>query len=210
MVCGPDVFRLIEVADQVMQRHAMRVAPPAPAPAGQPRVDPWAEALSLYEQGLIDDAALQRLRRLAARGELRPVDVAVLRFEAQRRGATRPSSKEEEGLRLLKARRARLLNARQSSQQTLQRVEAQIADLDARIREKEEAARAVLPQDEERARQLLEEKVLFEESKARLEEQARALREDIQSLEDVLAQIEAKIVELEAMQTRAELHARRT
>jgi len=207
MTCGPDIFQLIEVADQVMQRHATRVAPPQTA--SRSRIDPWAEALTLYEQGLIDDAALQRLRRLAERGELRPVDVAVLRFEARKRSTTRPAS-EEEGLRLLKARRARLLSAQQASRETLRRVEAQIAELEDRIQEKEEAARAVVAQDEARARRFLEEKAVFEESKARLEKQARALREDIQALDDVLAQVEAKRVELEAMRTRAEIHAHRT
>lgn len=207
MGCGPDVFRLVEVADQVLQRHRAQDAVSAARPAVS-QVDPWAEALRLYEQGLIDDAALERLRRLAEQGQLRPVDVAVLRFEAQKRGQVRHPLEEEEGLRLLRARRARLLRAQEASRQVIQRLERQIAALEERAQEKEQAARAVIARDEVTARRLLQEKLVFEETKARLEEQARGLREDLQTLEDVIAQIEAKILELEAVQARADLHSR--
>ncbi len=206
MVCGPDILRLIDVADRMLQRHTAYAPPPAPAQRTSGG-DAWRQLIDLYEQGAIDDDTFQRLKSLAERGQLRPVDVAVLRYEArQQAAAARPSREEEEGLRLLKARRARLLTARRASEQTLSKVEAQIADLDARIQEKESAARAVIATDEDKARRFLEEKHLFEESRARLEEQAQALREDIRALDDVLAQVEAKIVELEAMQSRATIY----
>lgn len=206
MVCGPDILHLLDVADRTLQRHTAYAPPPTLAR----RVsggDAWRQLLDLYEQGSIDEATFQQLKPLAERGQLRPVDVAVLQYEARHHGKRlRPSVEEEEALRLLKARRARLLAARRTSEQTLNKVEQQIADLEKRIQEKEGTARAVVVRDEEQARQLLHEKHLFEESKARLEEQARALREDIQALDDVVAQVDAKIVELEAMQSRASIY----
>ncbi len=202
-MCGPDVLRLVDIADRIVQRHTPSSGSGSRRPASSG--DPWQEALRLYEQGILDEATFRRLQRLAETRALRPVDVAVAQYEARRRRAG-PPSEEERALRLLKSRREQLLTARATLQNTLTRLERQIADLEARIRQKTEAARAALAQDETRARRYLEQKVRLEETRNRLQEQAKALQDDLHSLEDVLAQIEAKITELEAIHVRSTLY----
>ncbi len=207
MMCGPDVGRLIAIADQLLQHHEKQhVTSPSPStvrpPAGE---ELWARVMRLYEQGDIDEATLQKYRALAERGALRAVDVAVLQYEVRQRRRAAPLSEEEQALRQLRTRRARLEAVRRSTERTLEHLLAQIRSLDERIAAKEQAARDAVAHDEEQARRYVEEKLALSATREHLQRQAAALQADLDTLKDVLLQIEAQIAALEAVQQRAEV-----
>ncbi len=213
MGCGPDLLRLFDLADALMrenQVHRREACCPEerPTPRAVPSVR---EQLGeMYERGELDEPTYQRLREMAARGRLRPVDLAVLRYERRQRKRAQPPSEEETAIRQLRARIAQLERARAESSEVLATLEAKIAEIEDRAREREEAARRAVAEDETLARRHLLERQALLESRQRLREQAEALREDLDRLEGLKAQLEAKVAELEALRSREALQTLRT
>jgi len=165
----------------------------------------------MYERGELDEKTFRELKDLAARGRLQPVDLAVLRYERQQRIKTRPRVSEEDvAIRKLRARIARLEEAREESSQVLASLRERIADMEARAQQREEGARQVVATDEALARRYLMEKQELVEAQARLEAQAQALEEDLARLDELRGKLEAKVAELEALRSRRELQSLRT
>jgi len=210
MGCGPDLFRLFDLADTLVRDNRSRRRA-IHRPVGQPQPSGPSLQEQLYEmygRGEIDEETFNALKKLAAQGQLRPVDLAVLRYERRRKGRRRRRESEEEAaLRELRARVAQLEEAREASAQVLASLQEQIEDVEARIRKREEAARRVVATDEELARRYLMEKQELLETQARLEAQAQALQADLTRLDELRGTLEAKITELEALRTRQELQA---
>jgi hypothetical protein len=109
-------------------------------------------------------------------------------------------------LRGIHSRLARLAEARTASAKVLADLEARQVDLNRRMAEKENAARASVETDEETARARLTEKLELVRSHARQVEQAEALRADLARLDDLRAQLEATAAELEAVRARSRLN----
>ncbi len=207
MGCGPDVGRLIALADQLIQQHHPPTQPTKGHMEHTATVDDlWARVVRLYEEGWIDEVTFNRFRALADRGVLRPVDVAVLQYETQRRAQQRRPSREEKTLRQLRARRARLVTVQQRSQETLARLMAHLQTLEHRIAAKEAAARDALPDNEAEARRYLEEKVALTAARDKLRQQIQALEADLTTLEDVILQIDTQMAALDAALHRVEVH----
>ena len=138
---------------------------------------------------------------------LRPADLAVHRVKARRRGPRLGGGETAAALRQVQVRLAQLEEAREASSRILADLEEQMAELEERTTDKEQAARELVATDEEAARRLLMEKADLEASRERLAEQARSLRDDLARLDDLRAQLEAKAAELEAVGAREELAA---
>ncbi len=210
MGCGPDLFRLFDLADTLVRDNRSR-RQAVHRPMGQPQPSGPSLQEQLYEmygRGEIDEETFNALKELAARGQLRPVDLAVLRYERRRKGRLRRRESEEEAaLRQLRARIAQLEEAREASARVLASLREQIEDVAARIQKREEAARRVVATDEALARRYLMEKQELLETQARLEAQAQALQADLTRLDELRGTLEAKITELEALRTRQELQA---
>ncbi len=216
MGCGPDVFRLFDLADAFMRENRARrqaaCCPeetmgrrPSPGPSVQEQL------YEMYGRGELDEPTFQRLKELAARGQLRPVDLAVLRYERRQQKRTQPPlSEEEAAIRQLRARIAQLEQARTDSAQVLETLEAKVREMEDRAREREEAARQAVARDESLARRYLLEKQTLLETRARLVEQAEALRKDMERLDGLKAQLEAKVAELEALRSRETLQTLQT
>ncbi len=213
MGCGPDLFRLFDLADDLVRENRSRRSAVAGRPATATPAGPSLreELYEMFGRGEIDERTFRQLKELADRGELRPVDLAVLRFERQRRTAPLRTEEGEEAaaLRQLRARIAQLEGAREASLRTLEELRAQIADVQARADRREEAARLAVAADEALARRYLQERQVLLETQERLEAQARALEEDLEKLEALKAQLEARVAELEALQARQALSSLR-
>ena len=213
MGCGPDVFRLFDLADTLVRDNRSRrygVYPPADQPPVGP--SPREQLYAMYARGEVDKETFRALKELAKRGELRAVDVAVLRYEQKRKPRPRssPASEEEVAIRQLQSRIAQLEEARKESSRVLTSLQEKIEDVKARAQKREEAARQLVSSDEALARRYLLEKQELLETQARLEEQAQALRDDLTKLDDLRGKLEAKVTELKALQSRQELQALQT
>jgi len=222
MGCGPDVFRLFDLADALVRANrSRRYAAYRPVGRPQPAGPSLQEQLyDMYGRGELDEKIFQDLKDLAARGQLRPVDLAVLRYERaygvaaqhhrrQKARARPPQSEEEVAIRQLRARIAQLEGAREESSRVLASLQEKIEDVRARAQKREEAARQAVATDEALARRYLTEKQELLGTQARLEEQAQALRDDLARLEKLKGELEAKVTELEALRSRQEISALR-
>jgi len=214
MGCGPDVFRLFDLADTLVRDNRSRrygTYPPTglPQPAGP---SPREQLYQMYARGEVDKKTFRALKELARRRELREVDLAVLRFEQRRKPKKKssPASEEEVAVRQLQSRIAQLEGAQEESSRVLTSLQEKIEDVRARAQKREEAARQVLPTDEALARRYLTEKQELLETQTRLEEQAQALQEDLAKLDDLRGKLEAKVTELKALHARQELQSLRT
>ncbi|HIC89493.1 MAG TPA: hypothetical protein EYP04_08835 [Anaerolineae bacterium] len=213
MGCGPDVFRLFDLADALVRDNRARRCETWPAAGSPQHPGPslQEQLYEMYERGELDEKTFRELKDLAARGRLQPVDLAVLRYERQQRIKTRPRVSEEDvAIRKLRARIARLEEAREESSQVLASLRERIADMEARAQQREEGARQVVATDEALARRYLMEKQELVEAQARLEAQAQALEEDLARLDELRGKLEAKVAELEALRSRRELQSLRT
>lgn len=212
MGCGPDVFRLFDLADTLVRDNRSRRYE-AYRPVGRPQPSgpsPQEQLYDMYGRGELDEQIFNDLKDLAARGQLRPVDLAVLRYERRQKVIARPPASEEEvAIRQLRARIAQLEGAREESSRVLASLQEKIEDVKARTRKREEAARQVVATDETLARRYLMEKQELVETEARLEEQAQALRDDLVRLDELRGELEAKVMELEALRSRQEIGALR-
>lgn len=220
MGCGPDVFRLFDLADTLVRDNRSRryeVYRPVglPQPAGPSLQE---QLYDMYGRGELDEKTFNDLKDLAARGQLRPVDLAVLRYERRQKVRARPPSSEEEvAIRQLRARIAQLEGAREESSRVLASLQEKIEDVKARAQRREEAARQVVTTDpstssghsEALARRYLMEKQELVATRTRLEEQAQSLRDDLTKLDELSGQLEAKVMELEALHSRQEIGALR-
>lgn len=221
MGCGPDVFRLFDLADTLVRDNRSRRYA-AYRPVGRPQPSgpsPQEQLYDMYGRGELDEQTFDDLKDLAARGQLRPVDLAVLRYERRQKTRTRPPASEEEvAIRQLRARIAQLEGAREESARVLASLQAKIEDVKARAQKREEAARQAVVSDpstgsgrrETLARRYLTEKQELLKTQARLEEQAQALRDDLARLDELKGELEAKVTELEALRSRQEIGALRT
>ncbi|NOZ26691.1 MAG: hypothetical protein GXP39_01380 [Chloroflexi bacterium] len=213
MGCGPDVFRLFDLADALVRDNRARRYRTWPA-TGQPQ--PPGPSLQeqlyeMYERGELDEETFRELKDLVSRGQLRPVDLAVLRYERRQKARSRPRESEEDvAIRKLRARIARLEEAREESSQVLTSLQERIADVEARAQQREEAARRAVATDEALARRYLMEKQELMETQVRLEAQAQALEEDLAKLDALREKLEAKVAELEALRSRQELQSLRS
>ncbi len=212
MRCGPDVFRLFDLADALVRdNRSRRYEAYRPVGIPQPTGPSLQEQLyDMYGRGELDEKTFNDLKDLAARGQLRPVDLAVLRYERRQKAKARPPESEEEiATRQLRARIGQLEGAREESAQVLASLEEKIGTLEAKAAQREKAAREVVVLDEARARQYLTEKQELEETQERLESQAQALRDDLARLDELRGKLETKVTELEAVRSRQELSALR-
>lgn len=213
MGCGPDVFRLFDLADTLVRdNRSRRHAAYRPAGRPQPSGPSLQEQLyDMYGRGELDEQTFNDLKDLAARGQLRPVDLAVLRYARRQKARTWPPASEEEvAIQQLKARIAQLEGAREESSRVLASLQAKIEDVKARTQKREEGARQVVATDEPLARRYLTEKQTLLETQARLEEQAQSLQDDLARLDELKGELEAKVAELEALRSRQEIGALRT
>jgi len=213
MGCGPDVFRLFDLADALIRDNRARRYGGAPSVGSSQAPGPSLreQLYEMYERGELDEETFRDLQDLAARGRLHPVDLAVLRYERRQKVNARPRESEEDvAIRKLRARIARLEEAREESSRVLASLRERIADMEERAQRREEAARLAVAKDETLARRYLMEKQELMEAQARLVEQARALEEDLARLGELQAKLEAKVIELEALRSRQELQTLRT
>jgi len=214
MGCGPDVFRLFDLADSLVRdNRSRRYGAYRPVGLPKPPTGPslQEQLYEMYGRGELDKETFQDLKGLAARGQLRPMDLAVLRYEGGRKAKDRsPASEEEVAVRQLQARIAQLEGAREDSSQVLTSLQEKIEDVKARAQKRAEAARQVVPTDEALARRYLTEKQELLNTQTRLEEQAQALRDDLARLDELRGKLEAKVMELEALRSRQELQTLQT
>jgi len=213
MGCGPDVFRLFDLADTLVRDNRSRrygAYPPAdqPPPVGP---SPREQLYAMYARGEVDKETFRALKELAKRGELRAVDVAVLRYEQKRKPKRKsPLTEEEVAIRQLQGRIAELEEAREESLRVLSSLQEKIEDVQARAQKREEAARRAVSSDEVLARRYLMEKQELLETQTRLQEQAQALQDDLAKLDDLREKLEAKVTELEALRSRQDIQSLRT
>lgn len=160
------------------------------------------ELYRMHGEGQIGEGVFQALRALADRGQLRAADLAVHRAQTPRRAAGRADPAASQALHGIRARLARLEQARTDSERILAGLEARLGGLDERIEEKEGLARQTLASDEAAARRRLVEKAELAASRDRLAAQAEALRADTNRLNDLRAQLEARAAEMEAILAR--------
>src|SRR5512134_1787246 len=154
MGCGSPLGDLFYLADAVLY-YSYPAAPP-PAESVSAGDDLRAQLYQLYGEGQIAEEVFTALRALADRGQLRPADLAVHRALARRSGGNAALAAALRGVR---ARLARLTEARTASARVLADLEARQAGLDRRVAEKEDAARESLNVDEDAARARLAEKI---------------------------------------------------
>ena len=212
MGCGPDVFRLFDLADTLVRdNRSRRYEAYRPVGLPQPSGPSLQEQIyDMYGRGELDEQTFSELKDLAARGQLRPVDLAVLRYERHQKSRARPPASEEEvAIRQLKARIAQLEGAREESSQVLAALQEKAEDVKARAQKREDAARQAVAMDEALARRHLMEKQKLVETQTHLEEQAQALRDDLARLDELQGELEAKVMELEALRSRQEIGALR-
>jgi hypothetical protein len=162
-----------------------------------------ARLYQIYGEGRIGEEVYTALRTLADRGQLRPADLAVHQARGQSRSPGRNDPVTANALRGIRARLAQLAQARAISEQVLADLENRLQDIDRRVTGKEQAARAIVENDEESARRRLAEKAELGLSRTRLADQAQALRADLIRLDDLQAQLETRSIELEAVQARS-------
>jgi chromosome segregation ATPase len=213
MGCGPDVFRLFDLADALVRDNQWRrYAAYRPIGRPQPTGPSLQEQLyDMYGRGELNEETFNDLKDLASRGQLRPVDLAVLRYQGRQKTKVRPPETEEEtAIRQLQARIFHLESAREESARVLASLHKKIDDVKGRAQKREEIARRVIATDEARARRYLTEKQELLEIRARLEKQTQALQDDLAKLDELKGELEAKVTELEALHSRRELHALRT
>ena len=225
MGCGPglhDLFYLTDmlIRDNRARRDRLQVAPAVPglAAGGPARESTEALVGQLYEmagRGELGDEAFKALKALAARGQLRPADLAVHhpsgtpRARAGRQVGRRADTDAERAaaLRQVQARLAQLDDARESSSAVLADLESRLDRLASQIAVKEQAARDHVATDEGAARRTLTEKAALADSYRRLNEQAQALRDDLARLDEMRLQLEDRAAELEAVLARGEIAA---
>lgn len=159
----------------------------------------------MFGEGQISEEVFTALGDLAERGQLRPADLAVHRARARRGPVSHGDIATRNALSGVRSRLAQLAQSRASAEKVLADLQARLADMDRRVAEKERAARENVARDEDAARQRLNEKIEFVNSRERLTAQAQALRADLSRLDDLRAQLEAKSIELEAVQARSRL-----
>src|SRR4030067_1131767 len=112
MGCGPGLHDLFYLTDMLIRDNRGRRDRLQVASAARPdRAGESTEALvsQLYEmvgRGEVRDEAFEALKALAARGQLRPVDLAVHRARAGRRVRRRAETEEATTLRQVRARLA--------------------------------------------------------------------------------------------------------
>lgn len=213
MGCGPDVFRLFDLADALVRDNRWRrYAAYQPIGRPQPTGPSLQEQLyDMYGRGELNEETFNNLKGLAARGELRPVDLVVLRYEGRQKIKVRPPETEEEAaIRQLRARISHLESAGEESARVLASLQEKIDDVKARAQKREEVARRVIATDEAQARRYLTEKQELLETQGRLEKQAQALQDDLAKLHELKGELQAKVMELEALHSRRELYALRT
>ena len=164
-----------------------------------------ARLYQMFGDGMISEEIFTALQGLAERGQLRSADLAV--HLSRHRGQT--LSSEELGarnaLKGIRSRLALLAQSRVSAETVLADLQVHLVDTDRRVAEKERAARENLVHDEGAARQSLDEKIEFVNSRERLASQAQTLGADLSRLDDLRAQLEAKATELEAVLARGRL-----
>ncbi len=205
MGCGSPLGDLFYLADAML--YYTRTSAPPPAMQVGVGEDLRAQLYQLYGEGQITEEVFVALCALADRGQLRPADLAVHRALARRGHPVQPGDVAlTNALRGIHARLARLAETRTASAKVLTDLEARQADLDRRMAEKENAARASVETDEEATRARLTEKLELVRSRGRLVEQAAALQADLNRLDDLRAQLDAKAAELEAVRARSRLN----
>jgi len=214
MGCGPDVFRLFDLADTLVQDNRSRrygTYPPV-GPSQSTGPSPREQLYEMYARGEVDRQTFRALKELARRGELREVDLAVLHYEQRKkpRKKSPPASEEEVAIRQLQSRITQLEGAREESSRVLTSLREKIEDVSARAQKREEAARQVVSNDEALARRYLMEKQELLKTQTRLEEQAQALQEDLANLDDLRGKLETKVTELEALRSRQDLQTLQT
>jgi len=217
MSCGPglhDLFYLTDmlIRDNRARRDYLQVAPAAPSPATGSWAGESIKALvdQLYEmvdRGELSDEVFKALKALAARGQLRPADLAVHRVRAGRQVRRRAETEEAAALRQVRARLAQLDDARESSSAVLADLESRLDRLASQIASKEQDARDRVATDEGAARRILTEKAALADSYRRLNEQAQALHDDLARLDEIRLQLEDRAAELEAVLARSEIAA---
>lgn len=217
MGCGSVLGDLFYLADSLLDsprpvddgwRRGNHLPPVARPPSSVPQPgneNLLAQLYKMYGEGQIDEEVFSALKALAARGQLRPADLAVHRVRARRHPPNKKDLEVANALRGLRSRLAQLERTRETSAGVLSELEARLAELDQRMMDKEGAARQTIEQDEESARQRLAEKAELKSSSERLSAQAQALQADLARLDDLRMQLEAKRAELEALQARGQL-----
>ena len=211
MGCGSPLGDLFYLADALITGPYSGQAalyPPAPTAwargvGGDIKDDLRARLYRMHGEGQISQEVFHALRALAERGQLRPADLAVHQARARRGANERGDPAIGNALRGIRARLNQLQQARTGSEKVLADLETRRAELDERVAAKEQAARQVMGQDEETARQRLFEKANLASGYERLAAQAQALRADLARLDDLYTQLEAKSAELEAVQARS-------
>ena len=214
MGCGSLLGDLFYLADAwIASSYSGQAASHSPAPMTWTRGvgddlkdDLRARLYRMHGEGQIGEEVLRALRALAERGQLRPADLAVHVARAGKGPHVRGDAATENALRGVRSRLAQLAQTRAGSEKVLADLKTRLADLDERVAAKEQAARQVLDQDEDTARQRLAEKTQLASSRERVETQTQALRADLARLDDLYTQLEAKAAELESMQARIQLN----
>jgi hypothetical protein len=164
-----------------------------------------ARLYQMFGEGMIGEEIFTALRDLAERGQLRSVDLAVHLSRHQRQTLSSEELGARNALNGIRSRLALLAQSRVSAETVLADLQVHLVDTDRRVAEKERAARENLVHDEDAARQSLDEKIEFVNSRERLASQAQALGADLSRLDDLRAQLEAKATELEAVLARGRL-----
>ncbi|MEN4100845.1 MAG: hypothetical protein ROW52_13055 [Anaerolineaceae bacterium] len=211
MGCGSPLGDLFYLADALIAgQYSGQVASGFPAPAawergtaGNSGEDLRARLYQMHGEVQISEEVIQALQALAERGQLRPADLAVHQARARRSVSERSDAAIGNALHGIRVRLNKLQQARTGSKKVLADLETRLSELDERMSGKEQAARQVLTQNEEIARQRLAEKAELASSRERLADQAQALRADLARLDDLCTQLEAKSAELESVHARS-------
>lgn len=206
MGCGSLLGDLFYLADALLYRTYDSPLPfSGRGVGGEGDDDLHSRLYRMHGEGQIGEEVFLALRALAEQGQLRPADLAVHQARIRQGVSQRGDAAIQNALRGIRSRLNQLQQARNGSEKVLTDLDSRLADLDERMTAKEQAARQVVSQDEEIARQRLAEKAELTSSRERLATQAQALRADLDRLDDLYSQLEAKSLELESMQARLQL-----
>jgi predicted ribosome quality control (RQC) complex YloA/Tae2 family protein len=162
-----------------------------------PRTDIEQEVKLMYARGEINSNSYHRLLEMAQSGQLGWDDLARVRSEKAPQVQSTPPTPQRErhpqmvrSLNRLYAHRSRLDEARAETEQTLERLEADVDRLRRQAKTADEKAQLTLP-DEEKAREYLQVKQEVLDRIRTLEERITSLR---QSLHQSLCTIRADVV----------------
>ena len=218
---GHGTYRILErlVDEALDERRRQREYYDRPQ---DPRADTWAgagieqEVKLMYARGDINSSTYHRLLEMAQSGQLTWDDLSRVRRESTLPARSEPQVPQRErdadivrSLNRLYGHRSRLEHARDETEQTLARLEADVERLREQAETADEKAQLALP-DEEKAREYLEVKQEALDRIDTLEERVASLRQSlrrIDSLRDELATREAELKALESGQELAELEA---